>query len=603
MTSDYGCTILLTFSFAVCLSMSVYFCRSAAAGQDMRHASSGLSPRVPPIGSPGGGLNNVDIGKRLLQRKQAELNKIIEQQRKLYTNLDSLDRQRSQILGDIDKTSVYRKLTSDMSYHLQQQQQQQGQSNSSRYSSQLRNQLPQNNMSSHFGPASTTHMHHVRGSPGNAAAAATAAAIDTLHGYPNPMHFLSNRPGMVRDNPRTSTDVPPPILDHQEAGGFRNMPPGYRSKASSAIDALGSLKSFHQRVSERDRFEAKLQEMEGNPMVPNGGGNHLPSSAANQHFEKRRRIISAAQNALHHGGAGVENSKLRGVDAQKRPLGNMGAKNYHGIRMSSSYLPSEIMVTPNNTSSGDSLSVLSSSHQLLMSQREANMQRNAQNLLFYQGMSNNMVPIPGLGSHRKHRQHDGKLPDTKRKLSKDFVPEVDTVVLGKGNIPKTNIGNLKLKGIVMDNLVEYANGERRKKIAVISRIINHVTAANYKTTGFVKFEEDVWWEMTERDARVKITALFRDCLHDQYRSSSSSKVKRRQELRKSKELSSNVNSAAATTTSGTTSVSTAATDNGPDSLKSNNEGTTNKKNDEANTSPSSKERVSHKDKNEARSKQ
>ena len=42
--------------------------------------------------------------------------------------------------------------------------------------------------------------------------------------------------------------------------------------------------------------------------------------------------------------------------------------------------------------------------------------------------------------------------------------------------------------------------------------------------------------MTERDARVKITALFRDCLHDQYRSSSSSKVKRRQELRKSKTL-------------------------------------------------------------------
>merc|ERR1719413_129707 len=144
--------------------------------------------------------------------------------------------------------------------------------------------------------------------------------------------------------------------------------------------------------------------------------------------------------------------------------------------------------------------------------------------------------IPGL--NRLKPQHDGKLPETKRRLSKEFVPEVDTVVLGKGNIPKTNIGNLKLKGIVMDNLVEYANGERRKKIAVISRIINHVTANNYKTTGFVKFEDDCWWEMTERDARVKITALFRDCLHDQYRSSSSSKVKRRQEQRKKRSLAS-----------------------------------------------------------------
>lgn len=253
-------------------------------------------------------------------------------------------------------------------------------------------------------------------------------------------------------------------------------------------------------------------------------------------IDKRRRFLSATSDALQ------DNVN------QKQQMNRLSGKNFHDNRISSSFLPSELMVSPKNPSSGDSLGVLSSSHQLIMSQREANMQRETQNMLFYQGMNGrNPMGIPGM--NRNQRQHDGKLPDTKRKLSKDFVPEVDTVVLGKGNIPKTNIGNLKLKAVVMDNLVEYANGERRKKIAVISRIINHVTSLNYKTTGFVKFEDDNWWEMTERDARVKITALFRDCLHDQYRSSSSSKVKRRQELRKSRSLS----AANATKSSNTTS--------------------------------------------------
>jgi len=327
------------------------------------------------------------------------------------------------------------------------------------------------------------------------------AARDALHRFPSStMDFLSNRTGMPQalENRMSKPDIPSSLMNGDISGGFGN----------GADGTLGSL---------RGHF-AKLQEMEG-----------AANSNDSVHLEKRARFLG---NSLGN------NAKLR-VDAQKQQLGRFSAKNFHDQRVSSSYLPSEIMVTPKNSTAGDSLSVLSSSHQLLMSQREANMQRETQNMLSYMGMNNGRNPgIPGLG---RQRLHDGKLPETKRKLSKEFVPEVDTVVLGKGNIPKTNIGNLKLKGIVMDNLVEYANGERRKKIAVISRIINHVTAANYKTTGFVKYEDDCWWEMTERDARVKITALFRDCLHDQYRSSSSSKVKRRQELRKSRSLNAAAN--------------------------------------------------------------
>jgi len=393
-------------------------------GQDMRQ---GMPPQG---GSNQGGLGDDMVGGRLMQRKQLELSEIMEQQRKLYSNLDNLDRQRSQILGDLDKTAA-------LNFHLQQQQQQQQQGNNGRFPSQLRGGISQNPFSS----------------PMN--------QMGNISGFP----FLNRGKG--------SSDIPPSLMDND----FGGVPSGFSSKTSAAGAALGALRG-------------RLQDLESND----------PSN-------KRRRF---------------------GIPEPQKPMGGF-SKNFNGQRISSSFLPSEIMVAPKNNA--DSLSVLSSSHQLLMSQREANMQRD---MLFYQNMNNGRNPMIGL--NRPQPQHDGKLPETKRKLTKDFIPEVDTVVLGKGNIPKTNIGNLKLKGIVMDNLVEYANGERRKKIAVISRIINHVVSNNYKTTGFVKFEDDCWWEMTERDARVKITALFRDCLHDQYRSSSSSKVKRRQELRKSRSL-------------------------------------------------------------------
>lgn len=478
---------------------------SMVGGQDMRDPRSAM-----PLGASSmptqSGLSDDVIHKRLLHRKQAELSEIIDQQRTLYSNLDNLDRQRSQILGDIDKTAAYQKVTNDINWL-----QSRTASPAARYPTippELRTLLPQNHLPPQFTPPQHMHAgHQMRQSTSNVGAARDAA----LHGFPpSTMQFLSNRTGA---RPMGKSEVPPSLMNPDPTGGFGNLPSGYppKNSASAALETL------------RGQYEAKLHEMEAKT-IPN----------EQSHLDKRRRFLNATSNAV----------------TQKQQL--MSAKRFHdNNRISSSFLPSEIMVQK-NPSAGNNISVLSSSHQLLMSQREANLQREAQNMLFYQGMNNSRNPaVLGLNRNQRQRQHDGKLPETKRKLSKDFVPEVDTVVLGKGNIPKTNIGNLKLKGVVMDNIVEYANGERRKKIAVISRIINHVTAANYNTTGFVKYEDDIWWEMTERDARVKITALFRDSLASQYRSSSSSKVKRRQELRKSREMSSTSMTTDTNTTNGT----------------------------------------------------
>lgn len=148
----------------------------------------------------------------------------------------------------------------------------------------------------------------------------------------------------------------------------------------------------------------------------------------------------------------------------------------------------------------------------------------------FHGGSGGSIGI-GIGGGYGGGMNEMNFPRTKTKLPNDFRPDSDTVVLGKGNVPKTNVGNLKLKGYVVEHVHEYSQGERREKIAIISKIIRYVRSRNTTITGFVKYEDATWWEMTERDARVKVTALFRDCLHEQYRSSSTSKVRRRQKLR------------------------------------------------------------------------
>ena len=131
----------------------------------------------------------------------------------------------------------------------------------------------------------------------------------------------------------------------------------------------------------------------------------------------------------------------------------------------------------------------------------------------------------------------GILPTTKRKLPPQYQPESKTVILGKGNGPKVSPGNIRLKGIILDYVDEYSKGERREKIAIITKIIKEVRQVN-TVAGFVKYEDSdgSWWEVSERDARVKVTAVFRDCLHENYRSSSSNKVRRRQEKRQQDKL-------------------------------------------------------------------
>jgi hypothetical protein len=137
---------------------------------------------------------------------------------------------------------------------------------------------------------------------------------------------------------------------------------------------------------------------------------------------------------------------------------------------------------------------------------------------------------------------NNRLPQQKRRLPQNYRLSPSTVVLGKGKGPKEASGNLRLKELVSEYLDEYATSGRQGKMAVISRVVGQIQNenANHNQSGpaFVRYEDGHWWEVTEKECRVKVTATFRDFLSDNYRSSSKSKVEyRRRQREERKELS------------------------------------------------------------------
>jgi hypothetical protein len=129
-----------------------------------------------------------------------------------------------------------------------------------------------------------------------------------------------------------------------------------------------------------------------------------------------------------------------------------------------------------------------------------------------------------------------KLPQQSRKLPPNFRLSPNTVVLGKGKGPKEASGNMRLQELVRESLDEYIDSGRHGKMLVISKVIGQIQSESNACNGhatpvFVRFQNNFWWEVTEKECRVKLSATFRDLLSDKYRSSSKSKVEYRRQQR------------------------------------------------------------------------
>jgi hypothetical protein len=135
--------------------------------------------------------------------------------------------------------------------------------------------------------------------------------------------------------------------------------------------------------------------------------------------------------------------------------------------------------------------------------------------------------------HGDSDANDDGCQGTKKPLSADFEPSDFSVIIGRGKKIRDTIGNSRLRVLAGTYLTQYADAmdNRAKKTAIVNAIIGIVkTTCPYDGGAFIRQKEGRWYEVSDRVAREKVGYVFRDLLHDQYGSSSKSKIaKRRRE--------------------------------------------------------------------------
>jgi hypothetical protein len=107
-----------------------------------------------------------------------------------------------------------------------------------------------------------------------------------------------------------------------------------------------------------------------------------------------------------------------------------------------------------------------------------------------------------------------------------FQPSVNSVLCGKGKEAFNHVGNRRFRFLTGTFIERYSKTSNNKtaKSAIVSEILNIVHEAG---GNFCKFESGAWVEVGEHHSREKVSALLRDLLHTQYRSSAKSKISRR----------------------------------------------------------------------------
>jgi hypothetical protein len=103
--------------------------------------------------------------------------------------------------------------------------------------------------------------------------------------------------------------------------------------------------------------------------------------------------------------------------------------------------------------------------------------------------------------------------------------------MGRGKEAANAIGNRRLKILVETQLGKYLKAKSRgEKSIVVAHVLDTVQGA-CPEGGFVKFDGSDWWEVDDNSARERIGSMFRDRLHDQYKSSTKSKMARRRAIK------------------------------------------------------------------------
>jgi hypothetical protein len=152
--------------------------------------------------------------------------------------------------------------------------------------------------------------------------------------------------------------------------------------------------------------------------------------------------------------------------------------------------------------------------------------------------SNHIEPLSAASAMQttKHQQTSSSEPSTS--ASKQTQLRVDqpcdySVVCGRGKDSFNHAGNRRFRILASMFIGRYSEADsKRAKSAIVSEIIAVIRQAG---GDFCKYEGGGWFEVGDHCAREKVSALLRDLLHTQYRSSAKAKVGRRQKsVRKQK---------------------------------------------------------------------
>jgi hypothetical protein len=118
----------------------------------------------------------------------------------------------------------------------------------------------------------------------------------------------------------------------------------------------------------------------------------------------------------------------------------------------------------------------------------------------------------------------------------DFQPSDFSVVCGRGRDSFNHIGNRRFRILASMFIERYSRANSKAaKTVIVSEIIEVIRQAD---GNFCKYKKGKWFEVADHHAREKVSALLRDLLHTQYRSSAKAKIARRKtaktEIRKKK---------------------------------------------------------------------
>jgi hypothetical protein len=138
------------------------------------------------------------------------------------------------------------------------------------------------------------------------------------------------------------------------------------------------------------------------------------------------------------------------------------------------------------------------------------------------------IPIAFMSQTTKHQRAPSfelsTSPSEKQQLQMD-QPCDYSVVCGRGKHSFNHSGNKRFRILASMFIETYSEADSKAaKSAIVSKILKVIRQAGGH---FCKYENGSWFDVGDHSAREKVSALLRDLLHTQYRSSAKSKLDRR----------------------------------------------------------------------------